>query len=200
MATVPKRQRATVDVFRFRDYRGFLAAFYAARKAHGFSYQAFANAAGLGARNYLKLVTDGKRIEVWSQRRGQRTVVATTEAAPGATVRDSIVMTDATIEAGAEVDRSILDKRVLVAAGAIWVGGPVFAIFIALITVGLRQQWQFLQFRLQWWRGLTVFNRKGARYPLRNFASFIASRSPSEGWISLRLNCLNRDPPPLHSR
>lgn len=61
MAMNPKRQRATVDVFRFRDYRAFLGAFYTARKAHGFSYQAFANAAGLGARNYLKLVTDGKR-------------------------------------------------------------------------------------------------------------------------------------------
>jgi phosphatidate cytidylyltransferase len=29
----------------------------------------------------------------------------------------------------------------LVAAGAIWVGGPVFAIFIALITVGLLYEW-----------------------------------------------------------
>ncbi len=38
--------------------------------------------------------------------------------APGAVVRDSIVMTDAVIEAGAEVDRVILDKRVRVAAGA----------------------------------------------------------------------------------
>ena len=33
-------------------------------------------------------------------------------------VRDSIIMTDTEIEAGAEVDRAILDKRVLVAAGA----------------------------------------------------------------------------------
>jgi glucose-1-phosphate adenylyltransferase len=33
-------------------------------------------------------------------------------------VRDSIVMTDAVIEAGAEVDRSVLDKRVNVGAGA----------------------------------------------------------------------------------
>ncbi len=38
--------------------------------------------------------------------------------APGAVVRDSIIMTDAVIEAGAEVDRAILDKRVRVAAGA----------------------------------------------------------------------------------
>jgi phosphatidate cytidylyltransferase len=29
----------------------------------------------------------------------------------------------------------------LVAAGAIWIGGPVFAIFIALITVGLLFEW-----------------------------------------------------------
>lgn len=38
--------------------------------------------------------------------------------APGAVVRDSIIMTDAVIEAGAEVDRAILDKRVHVGAGA----------------------------------------------------------------------------------
>lgn len=38
--------------------------------------------------------------------------------APGAVVRDSIIMTDAVIEAGAEVDRAILDKRVRVGAGA----------------------------------------------------------------------------------
>jgi glucose-1-phosphate adenylyltransferase len=39
--------------------------------------------------------------------------------APGAVVRDAIVMTDAMIAAGAEVDRAILDKRVRVAAGAV---------------------------------------------------------------------------------
>ena len=39
--------------------------------------------------------------------------------APGAVVRDSIVMNDTVIEAGAEVDRAILDKRVRVAAKAI---------------------------------------------------------------------------------
>jgi glucose-1-phosphate adenylyltransferase len=38
--------------------------------------------------------------------------------APGAVVRDSILMTDSVIEPGAEVDRAILDKRVRVEAGA----------------------------------------------------------------------------------
>ncbi len=56
-----KRQRAPVDVFRYRDYREFLAAFYAHKKRNGFSYRGFARAAGLGAPNYLKLVIDGKR-------------------------------------------------------------------------------------------------------------------------------------------
>jgi uncharacterized protein (TIGR02147 family) len=57
----PRRSRAPVDVFRFRDYREFLAAFYAHAKAAGSSYRGFARAAGLGAPNYLKLVIDGKR-------------------------------------------------------------------------------------------------------------------------------------------
>lgn len=39
--------------------------------------------------------------------------------APGAVVRDSILMTDTVVEAGAEVDRAILDKRVHVGAGAV---------------------------------------------------------------------------------
>jgi uncharacterized protein (TIGR02147 family) len=56
-----RRSRAPVDVFRFRDYRQFLAAFYAHAKAAGSSYRGFARAAGLGAPNYLKLVIDGKR-------------------------------------------------------------------------------------------------------------------------------------------
>ncbi len=56
-----KRQRAPVDVFRYRDYREFLAAFYAAKKPAGLSFRGFARAAGLGAPNYLKLVIDGKR-------------------------------------------------------------------------------------------------------------------------------------------
>jgi uncharacterized protein (TIGR02147 family) len=60
-ARAPKRQRAPVDVFKYRDYRQFLAAFYAQRKASGMSYRGFSRAAGLGAPNYLKLVIDGKR-------------------------------------------------------------------------------------------------------------------------------------------
>jgi hypothetical protein len=39
--------------------------------------------------------------------------------APGATVRDSIVMANTVIEASAQVDRAILDKRVRVEAGAL---------------------------------------------------------------------------------
>lgn len=50
-----------MDVFRYRDYREFLAAFYAHAKATGLSYRGFARTAGLGAPNYLKLVIDGKR-------------------------------------------------------------------------------------------------------------------------------------------
>ena len=56
-----KRQRAPVDVFRYRDYREFLRAFYAHKKQTGLSYRGFARAAGLGAPNYLKLVVEGKR-------------------------------------------------------------------------------------------------------------------------------------------
>jgi uncharacterized protein (TIGR02147 family) len=57
----PKRQRAPIDVFKYRDYRQFLAAYYLNRKASGLSYRAFSRDAGLGAPNYLKLVIDGKR-------------------------------------------------------------------------------------------------------------------------------------------
>lgn len=56
-----KRTRAPIDVFKYRDYREFLAAFYAHKKPSGLSYRAFARLAGLGAPNYLKLVIDGKR-------------------------------------------------------------------------------------------------------------------------------------------
>lgn len=56
-----KRTRAPVDVFRHRNYREFLAAFYAQGKSSGLSYRGFARAAKLGAPNYLKLVIDGKR-------------------------------------------------------------------------------------------------------------------------------------------
>lgn len=57
----PKRTRAPIDVFKYRDYREFLAAYYAHKKPGGLSYRAFARAAGLGAPNYLKLVIEGKR-------------------------------------------------------------------------------------------------------------------------------------------
>ena len=57
----PKRTRAPVDVFRYRNYREFLGAFYAHEKPGGLSYRGFARAAKLGAPNYLKLVIDGKR-------------------------------------------------------------------------------------------------------------------------------------------
>lgn len=56
-----KRIRAVVDVFRYRDFREYLAAFYEAKKKHGYSYRAFAKAASVGAPNYLKLVIDGDR-------------------------------------------------------------------------------------------------------------------------------------------
>lgn len=55
------RRRCPIDVFRYLDYRGFLADFYAAKKRRGFSYRAFSRAAGLGAPNYLKLVIAGER-------------------------------------------------------------------------------------------------------------------------------------------
>lgn len=60
-AASAKRARAAVDVFRFGDFREYLAAFYEAKKKHGYSYRAFARAARLGAPNYLKLVIDGER-------------------------------------------------------------------------------------------------------------------------------------------
>jgi uncharacterized protein (TIGR02147 family) len=60
-AVSPKRQRAALDVFRYRNYREFLAAFYALKKGSGLSYRGFAKAAGVGAPNYLKLVVEGKR-------------------------------------------------------------------------------------------------------------------------------------------
>lgn len=63
MASVPsQRSRAPVDVFRYQDYRAFLAAFYALKKkTSGLSYRRFSATVGLGAPNYLKLVIDGKR-------------------------------------------------------------------------------------------------------------------------------------------
>jgi uncharacterized protein (TIGR02147 family) len=53
--------RCPIDVFRYHDYRVFLADYYLAKKPRGFSYRAFSLAAGLGAPNYLKLVITGKR-------------------------------------------------------------------------------------------------------------------------------------------
>lgn len=61
------------------------------------------------------LLSDGCRIE------GSvfRSVISPgVHVAAGATVRDSIIMTDTTIEAGAKVDRAIIDKHVVVGAGA----------------------------------------------------------------------------------
>jgi uncharacterized protein (TIGR02147 family) len=55
------RRRSPIDVFRYLDYRAFLAAFYKAKKQRGFSYRAFSRDAGLGAPNYLKLVIAGER-------------------------------------------------------------------------------------------------------------------------------------------
>jgi uncharacterized protein (TIGR02147 family) len=56
-----KRLRCPIDVFRYHDYRAFLATYYEHKKPQGFSYRAFASAAGLGAPNYLQLVIQGRR-------------------------------------------------------------------------------------------------------------------------------------------
>jgi len=55
------RRRCPIDVFRYLDYREFLAQLYSLKKRRGFSYRAFSRAAGLGAPNYLKLVVAGER-------------------------------------------------------------------------------------------------------------------------------------------
>jgi uncharacterized protein (TIGR02147 family) len=55
------RRRSPIDVFRYLDYRRYLADYYSAKKSRGFSYRAFSRAAGLGAPNYLKLVIGGQR-------------------------------------------------------------------------------------------------------------------------------------------
>jgi uncharacterized protein (TIGR02147 family) len=55
------RRRSPIDVFRYLDYRVFLADFYKAKKQKGFSYRAFSRTAELGAPNYLKLVIEGQR-------------------------------------------------------------------------------------------------------------------------------------------
>jgi uncharacterized protein (TIGR02147 family) len=55
------RRRSAIDVFRYLDYRRYLADYYRSKKSKGFSYRAFSRAAGLGAPNYLKLVIGGQR-------------------------------------------------------------------------------------------------------------------------------------------
>lgn len=56
-------QRASIDVYRYLDYRALLADYYAERKAHGrgFSYRAFSRKAGLSSPNHLKRVIEGER-------------------------------------------------------------------------------------------------------------------------------------------
>jgi uncharacterized protein (TIGR02147 family) len=56
-----RRRRSPIDVFRYLDYRAYLADLYRLKKSRGFSYRAFSRAAGLGAPNYLKLVIAGER-------------------------------------------------------------------------------------------------------------------------------------------
>jgi uncharacterized protein (TIGR02147 family) len=55
--------RAAVDVFRYRDYRAFLRAYYERNKERkeGYSLRAFSRVTGLRSPNYLKLVMDGDR-------------------------------------------------------------------------------------------------------------------------------------------
>jgi len=55
--------RAPLDVFRYVDYREFLRAYYARKKAQkpGISLRAFSRRVGLKSPNYLKLVIDGDR-------------------------------------------------------------------------------------------------------------------------------------------
>ena len=54
---------AAPDVFAFEDFRAFLRAYYAHKKAlgRGFSLRVFSRKAGLTSSNYLKLVMDGDR-------------------------------------------------------------------------------------------------------------------------------------------
>jgi uncharacterized protein (TIGR02147 family) len=51
------------DVFRYDDYRKFLAEHYAHAKEHdyGFSFRVFSKRAGISSSNFLRLVIDGKR-------------------------------------------------------------------------------------------------------------------------------------------
>jgi uncharacterized protein (TIGR02147 family) len=61
VARAKTRLRCPINVFRYHDYRSFLSAYYEHKKPKGFSYRAFARAAGLGAPNYLQLVINGRR-------------------------------------------------------------------------------------------------------------------------------------------
>jgi uncharacterized protein (TIGR02147 family) len=61
VSEVAPRARGVLDVFRYLDYRAFLADLYRAQKRRGLSYRAFSRRAGLGAPNYLKLVIEGER-------------------------------------------------------------------------------------------------------------------------------------------
>lgn len=70
---------------------------------------------GEGARVEGNLLCDGCRIEGTVNR---SVISPGVWVKKGAVVRDSIIMTDAVIEEGAEVDRAILDKRVMVGTGA----------------------------------------------------------------------------------
>jgi hypothetical protein len=53
--------RATLDVFRYADYREFLRAYYERKKTQkpGISLRAFSRRVGLRSPNHLKLVIDG---------------------------------------------------------------------------------------------------------------------------------------------
>ena len=55
--------RSRLDVYRYQDYRRWLADFYAERKreGRGFSYRAFSKRAGLASPNHLKRVIEGER-------------------------------------------------------------------------------------------------------------------------------------------
>jgi glucose-1-phosphate adenylyltransferase len=61
------------------------------------------------------LLSDGCRVEGTVM----RSIIAPgVHVAPGAVVRDAIIMNDTVIEPGAHVDRAIVDKRVCVGEGA----------------------------------------------------------------------------------
>jgi hypothetical protein len=50
---------STLDVFGYSDYREFLRALYAERKARGLSYRWLARRAALSSASFLKAVIDG---------------------------------------------------------------------------------------------------------------------------------------------